>query len=169
MIGDPMKYSLMVIGLLTLLLSPRVARAYEMNHSAHSLRPTKDIDCNEVPKEFRNAQHPYAKKPDGCSGINSPKEVRDTWGPVNFTKACNEHDKCYYTEGSKAKDCNSEFLTNLLVACAQAKIKDRKVRAACTVLATSYAAGVEAGVKMGMFEEAQKLQHAYNQWYQSCH
>lgn len=164
-----MKYSLIFLSALTVFLSTSVARANEMSHLMQSRRPIPDFDCNEVPKEFKNAQHPYAKKPDGCSGISSPKEVRDTWGPVKFTKACNEHDKCYYTEGSKAEDCNSEFFTNLLVACAQAKIKDRDTKAACTVLAASYAAGVELGVKAGMFKDAQKLQRSYNEWYRSCH
>jgi hypothetical protein len=76
-------------------------------------------DVNGIPHNdrFPKAEYPYSQAPDGCSGINGPKEVRDTWGPVDFTGACNTHDKCYYTLGSNWNTCNERFYSDLRAAC----------------------------------------------------
>ena len=145
-------------------------------------------DCRKTPREFRKAEHPYAKKPDGCSGYSDPHEVRDTWGPVNFTSACNAHDRCYYTRGSSWKKCNERFRKDLLNAChddLRIKIpgisfRGKKITgdkylppdpgryALCVKVALSYYVVVQAGVAFDIFEDAQKLQKSYERWHKRC-
>ncbi|CEM10082.1 unnamed protein product [Vitrella brassicaformis CCMP3155] len=57
---------------------------------------------------------PYARVPNGCNG------VPDTWGSVDFTEVCNEHDRCYYTLGSVADQCNDAFRAGLISECERA-------------------------------------------------
>jgi hypothetical protein len=138
-------------------------------------------DVSGIPDnpDFKNAEYPYAQAPDGCSGINSPKEVRDSWGPVNFTGACNTHDKCYYTVGSKWNTCNERFYSDLRTAC------ERDLRIAvrnpftgkkhylapdpvrlvpCYGIATAYYTSVQAGVAFNVFKDAQEKQKNYERW-----
>jgi len=57
-------------------------------------------------------------QPDGCSSWNdNPKLVKDRWGPVDFTSACNKHDICYYTLGTTAAKCNHNFRNDLYETC----------------------------------------------------
>ena len=148
-------------------------------------------NCDDVPKAFRKAKHPYAKKPDGCSGYQSPKEVRDTWGKVSFKSACDTHDRCYYTLKSSWKKCNKNFAGDLAKACRndlrirlpdiigfeRGRIVKKRVYlppephalVLCLKLVAAYYTAVQAGVAFGVFEDAQDLQRKYLKWYNSCH
>jgi hypothetical protein len=58
------------------------------------------------------------KVPDGCSSwSNNQQQVRDSWGPINFRPACDNHDRCYYTYGTSAETCNRKFAEELAAAC----------------------------------------------------
>ncbi|MBG1265252.1 hypothetical protein [Nostoc sp. WHI] len=87
--------------------------------SAFSYSNISYADVEGIPsnQDFPNAQYPYAQAPDGCSGWQNARQVRDTWGPVNFTGACDTHDKCYYTLGSNWNTCNERFYSDLRAAC----------------------------------------------------
>jgi hypothetical protein len=145
-------------------------------------------DVNGIPynSNFPKAQYPYAQAPDGCSGWSSPTQVRDTWGPVSFREACNQHDRCYYTAGSSWNTCNERFYSDLRSACERDlripvrvpdptlndPLRTRKTYlppepaslSTCYTIATSYYTAVQAGVAFGIFKEAQSLQRGYNQW-----
>ena len=125
-----------------------------------------DVDGIPYNPDFPRAQFPYAQAPDGCSGISSPREVRDTWGSVNFTGACNTHDRCYYTLGQNSQACNSEFYDRLRAACERDTPWYLFATAlpACYSLASAYYAGVQAGVMLDVFRAAQNLQSSYFSW-----
>jgi hypothetical protein len=145
-------------------------------------------DVNGIPynAQFPKAEYPYSQAPDGCSGWQSPKEVRDNWGPVSFTGACNTHDKCYYTLGSNWNTCNERFYSDLRAACERDlrtsirvpaptlsnPLRTRRVDlppdpvrlTPCYAIATSYYGGVQAGVVFDVFKDAQSKQKQYNEW-----
>lgn len=60
---------------------------------------------------------PYAQLPNGCSGPWGTSEVRDDWKAFDFGPACDEHDKCYYTLGTTARECNRAFKDALRAEC----------------------------------------------------
>jgi hypothetical protein len=144
-------------------------------------------DVNGIPSnaQFPKAEYPYSQAPDGCSGWQSPKEVRDNWGPVSFTGACNTHDKCYYTLGSNWNTCNERFYSDLRAACERDlrtsirvpaptlsnPLRTRRVDlppdpvrlTPCYAIATSYYGGVQAGVVFDVFKDAQSKQKQYNE------
>jgi hypothetical protein len=137
--------------------------------------------------DFPNALFPYAQAPDGCSGWSDPGQVRDTWGPVNFTEACNAHDRCYYTWGELSENCNTQFHLDLKWACQNdLRIWVPEVVLAgvviveahwmepvaatlelCLGLANTYHFAVVEAVNFGVFDEAQNLQSRYETWIQS--
>ena len=149
-------------------------------------------DVNGIPfnPDFPKAEYPYVQAPDACSGVtdgpNSNREIRDTWGPVDFRGACNTHDKCYYTVGSKWNTCNERFYSDLRAACERdLKIsfnvpaptltdpfRTRRVDgppdpvrlSACYTIASSYYVGVQGGVALGVFDKAQDKQTRYKSW-----
>jgi hypothetical protein len=143
-----------------------------------------DIEGIPYNQEFPNAQHPYAQAPDGCSGWQNARQVRDTWGSVNFIGACDNHDRCYYTVGSDWNTCNERFYSDLRAACES----DLRVwvppvtvggvtitpgfhtppepasLGACYAVASGYYGGVQAGVLLDVFDEAQDKQRRYEEW-----
>lgn len=145
-------------------------------------------DVEGIPdnRDFPNAQYPYAQAPDGCSGWQNTRQVRDTWGPVKFTEACNNHDRCYYTRGSNWNTCNERFYSDLRTACERDLRTSTRVPAptlrepgrtrrvdlppdparlsACYTVASGYYAGVQAGVLVNVFNEAQGKQRRYEEW-----
>jgi hypothetical protein len=132
-----------------------------------------DVEGIPFNSSFPTAQYPYAQAPDGCSGWQSTKEVRDTWGSVSFTGACNTHDKCYYTRGSNWNTCNERFYSDLRAACERdlristplGKLPPDPVRlTACYQIATAYYVGVQGGVASGVHKEAQDKQRKYEEW-----
>lgn len=119
---------------------------------------------------FPKANKEFAQKPDGCSSwSNNPRQVRDSWGPVDFTKACNNHDKCYYTLGSDPDKCNRQFCTALYKACENDLLGELNlvsgtlgspILAPCYAVATAYCGAVKAA-QDGTFEEAQDMQREW--------
>ncbi|WP_445174112.1 hypothetical protein [Microcoleus sp.] len=157
--------------------------------SAFSYSNVAFADVEGIPsnRDFPNAQYPYAQAPNGCSGPWGTSEVRDSWGPVNFTGACDNHDRCYYTSGSKWNTCNERFYSDLRTACERdLRIPIRRPDpslsdplrtkvvgylppepaslATCYRLATDYYTGVQAGVALNVFNEAQNKQRRYEEW-----
>lgn len=156
--------------------------------SAFSYSNVAFADVEGIPSnpDFPNAQYPYAQVPDGCSGWQSTREVRDTWGPVSFTGACDNHDRCYYTRGSNWNTCNERFYADLRASCERDLRTSTQVPAptlsdpfrtrrvdlppdpvrlsACYTLASGYYAGVQAGVLLDVFNEAQNKQRRYEDW-----
>lgn len=121
---------------------------------------------------FPNALYPYASKPDGCSA----EGLQDLYDQSNdllnadqwLKEACNIHDKCYYTEGTTAKECNSKFIVKIVDACNEIKAKETvqylgMKNAICGMKGLFVATGANACAKR-YFEHAQKKQKAYNQW-----
>jgi hypothetical protein len=153
---------------------------------AFSYSSTAFADVNGIPynPDFPNAQNPYAQAPDGCSGWQNTRQVRDTWGRVSFTEACNNHDRCYYTRGSNWNTCNERFYSDLRAACERdlrvwvPPVTVRGVEitpgfhtppepatlSACYTVASGYYAGVQAGVLRDVFNEAQDKQRRYEEW-----
>lgn len=153
---------------------------------AFSYSSSAFADVNGIPynPDFPNAQNPYAQAPDGCSGWQNTRQVRDTWGRVSFTEACNNHDRCYYTRGSNWNTCNEGFYSDLRAACERdlrvwvPPVTVRGVEitpgfhtppepatlSSCYTVASGYYAGVQAGVLLDVFEEAQDKQRRYEEW-----
>ena len=123
-------------------------------------------------KNFPNALYPYASKPDGCSA----EGLQDLYDESNklsndspwLEKVCNEHDQCYYTEGTTAKACNAKFIVEVLDACKQIKTEDTlkylgMKNAFCSMKGFMVASGANACARR-YFANAQKKQKAYNRW-----
>lgn len=55
----------------------------------------------------------------GCGPAGKPPLDSDTvtWGGVNFTPACNQHDLCYDTCNAPRVNCDTEFLRDMQVLC----------------------------------------------------
>ncbi|CEM21098.1 unnamed protein product [Vitrella brassicaformis CCMP3155] len=114
-------------------------------------RLDEDVDeCDS--REGAPCSSPYARVPNGCS------RWPDTWGSVNFTEVCNGHDRCYYTLGSDADQCNDDFREGLISECERA-VTSRPVLFACRTLAiTMYTAvAATAGFYHTRAQERQKL------------
>ncbi|WP_449420615.1 tachylectin-related carbohydrate-binding protein [Phormidium nigroviride] len=151
------------------------------NYSNISYADVEGIPYNQ---EFPNAQYPYAQAPDGCSGWQNTRQVRDTWGPVNFTGSCDNHDRCYYTLGFNWNTCNERFYSDLRAACERdlrvwvppVTVKGVTITPgfhtppepaslrACYAIASGYYGGVQAGVLLDVFNEAQNKQRRYEEW-----
>jgi hypothetical protein len=158
-----------------------VVSAFSYSNPAYA-----DIEGIPYNPDFPKAQYPYAQAPDGCSGWQSTREIRDKWGPVDFTGACNTHDKCYYTRGSNWNTCNERFYSDLRAACERDLRTSVRVPAptlndptrtrrvdlppdparlsVCYSVATTYYSGVQAGVLFDVFKDAQNKQKRYEEW-----
>ena len=63
----------------------------------------------------------YEPEPNGCgaeNGINVP----DNWHFGSFKDACDAHDICYGTCGNDRKDCDKQFLEDMLSVCRDKKV-----------------------------------------------
>jgi len=133
---------------------------------------TKNGIVLPVNNNFPKAQYPYASKPNGCSAeelklvynMSNVFSDDDKW----LSKACDEHDKCYFTEGSNYKECNDKFIVNAIDSCNN--ISDRNTllfmgtrNAFCGIKALSMTTGANSCAKK-YFEKAQRKQKAYNAW-----
>jgi len=121
---------------------------------------------------FPKALYPYAAKPDGCSA----EGLQDLYDQSNdlsndakwFESVCDEHDRCYYTEGTTSKECNAKFIVEIMDACNKIETKDTLryagiKNAFCTMKGFWIASGANACARK-YFDNAQKKQKAYNRW-----
>jgi len=121
---------------------------------------------------FPHAFYPYAARPDGCSA----EGLHDVYEEINrvfnddkwIEKACDTHDKCYYTEDTTSKECNEQFILDATEACHNISGKDTVIfmgtrNTLCGIKALAVAAIANACSEK-YFKEAQKKQKAYNQW-----
>jgi hypothetical protein len=116
--------------------------------------------------KFPRAAYPYAQRQDGCSSwdVKLPELVRNDWGILgNFTSSCNAHDRCYYTLGTTARQCNEEFRDNLHKVCKDVQFALRDV---CRNIANKYELFV-AEFADEVFGAAQDLQHQYIEYARS--
>lgn len=67
--------------------------------------------------QFASAAFPYARTVAGCTEWRRPDRFGDEWGPVSFAGACQEHDRCFHTQGANWSDCNQRFRADLEAAC----------------------------------------------------
>jgi hypothetical protein len=137
--------------------------------------PEAKSDIEGIPYNpaFPDAEYPYAQAPNGCGsmGLWGSTDVRDTWGNVDFTEACNNHDRCYYTLGSNSGNCNLDFYDNLrsswerdLLVLDVTVVLAPVTLTSCYTIATTYYGAVEAGVWIDVFRDAQNLQRKYESW-----
>jgi len=121
---------------------------------------------------FPDAIYPYAKKPDGCSAeglqdlYNQSNDISDD--RIWLEEVCNAHDKCYFTEGTSAKECNSQFIVDAIDACNHISTKDTVMflgmkNAFCGIKGLGVSAGANACARR-YFSHSQKKQKAYMQW-----
>ena len=121
---------------------------------------------------FPDAQYPYASKPNGCSteeleyayDLSNTFSNDDEW----LNKACDEHDKCYYTEGSNYKECNAKFIVNTIDSCNEITGRNTLLfmgtkNAFCGIKALAVSTGANSCAEK-YFEKAQRRQKAYNEW-----
>ena len=121
---------------------------------------------------FPDAQYPYASKPNGCSteeleyayDLSNTFSNDDKW----LNKACDEHDKCYYTEGTNYKECNAKFIVNTIDSCNDISGRNTLLflgtkNAFCGIKALAVSTGANSCAEK-YFEKAQRRQKAYNQW-----
>jgi hypothetical protein len=118
---------------------------------------------------FPLASYPYVQKPDGCSGWNSPKQVPDKIARIDFTSACDQHDKCYYTLGSNFHKCNANFLADLRNACikqSNSLFEQAVVLTPCiSTVPVIFSLGVEAAARWArVHSDAQDRQKEYMKW-----
>lgn len=123
-------------------------------------------------ENFPDAFYPYASVPNGCSAeefqnlYNQSNRVYDD--NVWLSKACNEHDRCYYTLGKTSQECNSEFIVNTIDACTQISsihtiVSMGTKNAFCNLKALIIATGANSCAEE-YFSHSQREQKAYIQW-----
>lgn len=121
---------------------------------------------------FPKAYYPYASKPNGCS----IGELQYIYNAVDmfsnndqyFDKACDKHDKCYYTIGSTYQECNDAFIVNITDACHHIDKQNTMMtlgvqNTSCGVKALVIATSVNL-CEREYFKRAQYKQRKYNQW-----
>lgn len=121
---------------------------------------------------FPDAQYPYASAPDGCSAeeLEFIYDLSNTFSndDKQLRRACNDHDRCYYTEGTTYKECNEKFIVEAIDACNAINMKKTLItvgtkNAFCNMKALAVATGANICARK-YFKEAQKRQKAYNKW-----
>jgi hypothetical protein len=133
---------------------------------------TKNGIVLPINANFPDAYYPYASKPNGCSA----EGLHDVYEDLNrifnddkwIEEACNEHDRCYYTEGTSSKECNDKFIINATDACNHISVEQTVMlmgvrNTLCGMKALSVSSIANACSRK-YFKEAQKKQRAYNRW-----
>ena len=121
---------------------------------------------------FPDAFYPYASRPNGCSaeGLQDVYDLAneffddDKW----LKEACNAHDRCYFTEGTTAKECNEKFIVETVDSCNNISNVETIMfmgtrNAICGMKALTISSAANACAEK-YFAEAQRKQKAYNQW-----
>ena len=138
----------------------------------HARGVTKHGVVLPINHNFPDAQYPYASKPNGCSteeleyvyDLSNTFSNDDKW----LNKACDEHDKCYYTEGTTYKECNAKFIVNTIDSCNEITGRNTLLfmgtkNAFCGLKALAVSTGANSCAQK-YFEKAQRRQKAYNAW-----
>jgi hypothetical protein len=92
---------------------PDDARVFRYEHRCPEGNTTHRLDLPALSDDSANCPAEYilgALPADGCSGGGR----RDRW---RFQAACNEHDKCYATEGMTKAECDANFSRNMDMIC----------------------------------------------------
>lgn len=79
--------------------------------------------------------------PDGWKAKAVPDKVE--WGAVDFTTACDNHDRCYGTWGQSQATCDDRFHSDLKAACRKTYPSRGHAQLDCYVLAHLYYVGVD--------------------------
>ncbi len=160
--------------------------SFEYNTSIEPKEPLLNLEANDknargvtkngvvlpINLNFLTALYPYASRPDGCSA----EKLQDLYDDANkffdddqwLREACNEHDRCYFTEGTTAKECNAKFIVEAVDSCNNISGRDTLLfmgsrDAVCGIKALIVSAAANACAEK-YFAEAQRKQKAYNQW-----
>lgn len=125
-----------------------------------------------VNDNFPDAFYPYAQKPDGCT----TEGLHDLYRQSNIisnddkwlTEVCNEHDRCYSTIGTSAKECNSRFIVRAIDACnaisaGKTVLSMGSKNTFCGFKGLIISTGANACSKK-YFAHAQRQQNIYMQW-----
>lgn len=64
--------------------------------------------------------------------------MRDTWGSIDFRRACDGHDACYATQGKKKDQCDTQFLVDMQAACRSSYPDEGLAKRGCYALANEY-------------------------------
>jgi hypothetical protein len=133
---------------------------------------TKNGIVLPVNPNFPDAFYPYASRPNGCSA----EGLHDVYEDLNrifdddkwIEEACNEHDRCYYTEGSSSKECNAQFIINATDACEHISVRQTVglmgIRNTLCGMKALTVSTIANACSEKYFKEAQKKQKAYNRW-----
>lgn len=125
-----------------------------------------------VNHNFPDAKYPYASKPNGCSTeeLEYAYDLSNTFSndDKRLNKACDEHDKCYYTEGTTYKECNAKLIINTIDSCNEISGRNTLLfmgtkNAFCGMKALAVSTGANTCAEK-YFNRAQKRQKAYNAW-----
>lgn len=123
-------------------------------------------------ENFPEALYPYAVRPNGCSA----EGLQDVYDQANdfsndepwLKKACDAHDRCYFTEGTTSKECNAQFIIEAVDACNHISNEDTLLymgmkNAFCGFKGLTVSSAANACADK-YFAEAQRKQRAYDQW-----
>jgi len=133
---------------------------------------TKNGIVLPINPNFPNSFYPYASRPDGCSA----EGLQDVYDFANeffdddkwLKEACNAHDRCYFTEGTTAKECNDQFIVKTVDSCNNISGVETVLfmgtrNAICGMKALTISTAANACSEK-YFAQAQRKQKAYNQW-----
>lgn len=133
---------------------------------------TKNGIVLPINPNFPDAIYPYASSPNGCSA----EGLQDVYEDLNrifdddkwIDEACNEHDRCYYTEGTSSKECNAQFIIDATDACQHISglqtVSLMGIRNTLCGMKALSVTTIANACSEKYFAEAQKRQKAYNQW-----
>lgn len=133
---------------------------------------TKNGVVLPINNNFPRAFYPYAVRPDGCSaeGLQDVYDLANDFSNDEpwLKKACDNHDRCYFTEGTTSKECNEQFIIEAVDTCNHISNEDTLLymgmkNAFCGFKGLTVSSAANACADK-YFAEAQKKQKAYNQW-----
>lgn len=125
-----------------------------------------------INENFPEALYPYAVRPNGCSaeGLQDVYDLANDFSDDEpwLKKACDNHDRCYFTEGTSSKECNAQFIIETVDSCKHISNKDTLLymgmkNAFCGFKGLTVSSAANACADK-YFAAAQKKQKAYNQW-----
>jgi len=103
---------------------------------------------------FNDDGYPFDRgETTGACGSDGGKKFPDVFPNYSFTEACRKHDLCYTNCNTSKKECDREFLHNLLDSCPD--FGPREIRKECRERAANYYRGVDS-LGDSAYEAAQK-------------